>query len=66
MYVDVYEYVYVYGRSSKSADVIRRLRFLLKKGELEYVSLDVNDLVTEVARDADDLVAVGLCHEHQA
>ena len=34
----------------RAADVIRRLRFLLKKGELEYVSLDVNDLVTEVAR----------------
>ena len=34
----------------RAADMIRRLRFLLKKGELDYVSLDVNDLVTEVAR----------------
>ena len=34
----------------RAADVIRQLRLLLKKGELEYVSLDVNDVVTEVAR----------------
>ncbi len=34
----------------RAADVIRRLRLLLKKGELEYVSLDLNEIVTEVAR----------------
>ncbi len=34
----------------RAADVIRRLRQLLKKGDLEYVSLDLNDVVTEVAR----------------
>lgn len=34
----------------RAADVIRRLRLLLKKGELEYVSLDLNEVVTEVAR----------------
>jgi signal transduction histidine kinase len=34
----------------RAADVIRRLRLLLKKGDLEYVSLDVNDVVNEVAR----------------
>ncbi len=34
----------------RAADVIRRLRQLLKKGDLEYVSLDLNEVVTEVAR----------------
>jgi two-component system sensor kinase FixL len=34
----------------RAADVIRRLRLLLKKGDLEYVSLDLNEVVTEVAR----------------
>ena len=34
----------------RAADVIRRLRLLLKKGDLEYVSLDLNEIVTEVAR----------------
>jgi signal transduction histidine kinase len=34
----------------RAADVIRRLRHLLKKGDLEYVSLDLNEVVTEVAR----------------
>ena len=34
----------------RAADVIRRLRVLLKKGDLEYVSLDLNEIVTEVAR----------------
>jgi two-component system, LuxR family, sensor kinase FixL len=33
----------------RAAGVIQRLRLLLKKGELEYVSLDVNDVVTAVA-----------------
>ena len=30
----------------RAADVIRRLRLLLKKGDLEYVSLDLNEVVT--------------------
>ncbi len=34
----------------RAAEVIRRLRLLLKKGDLEYVSLDLNETVTEVAR----------------
>jgi signal transduction histidine kinase len=34
----------------RAAEVIRRLRELLKKGDLEYVSLDLNDVVTDVAR----------------
>ncbi len=34
----------------RAADVIRRLRLLLKKGELEQVALDLNEVVTEVAR----------------
>ena len=34
----------------RAADVIRRLRGLLKKGDLEYALLDLNELVTEVAR----------------
>jgi signal transduction histidine kinase len=34
----------------RAAAVIRRLRLLLKKGDLEYVSLDLNEIVTEVAR----------------
>ena len=34
----------------RAADVIQRLRLLLKKGDLEYVSLDLNEVVTEVAR----------------
>ena len=34
----------------RAADVIQRLRRLLKKGDLEYVSLDLNEVVTEVAR----------------
>jgi signal transduction histidine kinase len=34
----------------RAADVIRRLRLLLKKGDLEYVSLDLNDVVAEVAQ----------------
>jgi signal transduction histidine kinase len=34
----------------RAADVIRRLRELLKKGALEYVSLNINDVVDEVAR----------------
>jgi two-component system sensor kinase FixL len=33
----------------RAAGVIQRLRLLLKKGELEYVSLDVNDVVIAVA-----------------
>jgi signal transduction histidine kinase len=36
--------------NKRAADVIRRLRLLLKKGDLEYVSLDLNELVTEVAQ----------------
>jgi signal transduction histidine kinase len=36
--------------NKRAADVIRRLRLLLKKGDLEYVSLDLNEVVTEVAR----------------
>jgi signal transduction histidine kinase len=34
----------------RAADVIRRLRLVLTKGELDYVALDVNDVVTDVAR----------------
>jgi signal transduction histidine kinase len=34
----------------RAAAVIRRLRLLLKKGDLEYVALDLNEVVTEVAR----------------
>jgi signal transduction histidine kinase len=34
----------------RAADVIRRLRLLLKKGDLEHVSLDLNEVVTEVAQ----------------
>jgi signal transduction histidine kinase len=34
----------------RAAEVIRRLRLLLKKGDLEYASLDLNEVVTEVAR----------------
>jgi signal transduction histidine kinase len=34
----------------RAAEVIRRLRLLLKKGDLEYVSLDLNEVVMEVAR----------------
>ncbi|HYE94070.1 MAG TPA: ATP-binding protein, partial [Terriglobales bacterium] len=34
----------------RAAEVIRRLRLLLKKGDLEYAPLDVNDVVREVAR----------------
>jgi signal transduction histidine kinase len=34
----------------RAADVIQRLRLLLKKGDLEYASLDLNEVVTEVAR----------------
>jgi C4-dicarboxylate-specific signal transduction histidine kinase len=34
----------------RAAAVIRRLRLLLKKGDLEYVSLELGDVVTEVAR----------------
>jgi signal transduction histidine kinase len=34
----------------RAADVIQRLRRLLKKGDLEYVSLDLNEVVTEVVR----------------
>jgi two-component system sensor kinase FixL len=34
----------------RAAEVIRRVRLLLKKGDLEFVSLDVNEIVTEVAR----------------
>jgi signal transduction histidine kinase len=34
----------------RAADVIRRLRLLLKKGDLEYTALDLNEIVTEVAR----------------
>ena len=33
----------------RAAGVIQRLRLLLKKGELEYVSLDVNDVVIAMA-----------------
>ncbi len=33
----------------RAAEVIRRLRRLLKKGDLEYVPLDLNELVGEVA-----------------
>ena len=34
----------------RAADVIQRLRALLKKGALEYVPLNMNDVVDEVAR----------------
>ena len=34
----------------RAADVIRRLRRLLRKGDLEYVPLDLNEVVTEVAQ----------------
>ena len=34
----------------RAADVIQRLRRLLRKGDLEYVPLDLNEIVTEVAR----------------
>lgn len=34
----------------RAADVIRRLRLLLKKGDLDYVWLELNEIVTEVAR----------------
>jgi signal transduction histidine kinase len=34
----------------RAAAVIQRLRLLLKKGDLEYASLDLNEVVTEVAR----------------
>jgi two-component system, LuxR family, sensor kinase FixL len=34
----------------RAAEVIRRLRALLKKGDLEHVTLDVNDFVGEVAQ----------------
>jgi signal transduction histidine kinase len=34
----------------RAADVIRRLRALLKKGALEYMPLNMNDVVDEVAR----------------
>ena len=34
----------------RAADIIRRLRLLLKKGDLDYASLDLNEIVTEVAR----------------
>lgn len=33
----------------RAGDVIRRLRALLKKGDLEFVSLDLNEIVSEVA-----------------
>ena len=33
----------------RAADVIRRLRRLLRKGDLEYVPLDLNEIVAEVA-----------------
>jgi signal transduction histidine kinase len=33
----------------RAAGVIRRLRALLKKGSLEYVTLNINDVVSEVA-----------------
>ena len=36
--------------NKRAADVIRRLRFLLQKGDLQYVALDINDVVTDVAR----------------
>ncbi|MBI1847428.1 MAG: GAF domain-containing protein, partial [Candidatus Rokubacteria bacterium] len=34
----------------RAAEVIRRLRQLLRKGDLEYVPLDLNELVAEVAQ----------------
>ena len=34
----------------RATDVIRRLRALVKKGDLEFVPLDLNELITEVAR----------------
>ncbi len=34
----------------RAADVIRRLRQLLRKGDLEYTSLDLNEVVADVAR----------------
>ena len=34
----------------RAAEVIQRLRLLLKKGDLEYAPLDLNEVVTEVAR----------------
>jgi len=34
----------------RAAEVIRRLRRLLRKGDLEYLVLDLNELATEVAR----------------
>jgi signal transduction histidine kinase len=35
---------------TRAADIIRHLRQLLKKGDLEYVSLDLNEIVTDIAR----------------
>jgi two-component system sensor kinase FixL len=35
---------------ARAAEVIRRVRLLLKKGDLEYVSLDLNEIVADVAR----------------
>jgi two-component system sensor kinase FixL len=34
----------------RAADVIQRLRLLLKKGDLDYARLDLNEVVSEVAR----------------
>jgi signal transduction histidine kinase len=34
----------------RAAEVIRRLRALIKKGDLEYESLDLNEVVSEVTR----------------
>ena len=40
----------VVADDNRAADVIRRLRQLLRKGDLEYTSLDLNEVVADVAR----------------
>jgi C4-dicarboxylate-specific signal transduction histidine kinase len=39
----------IVAEDKRAAAVIRRLRILLKKGEIEFVALDVNEIVGEVA-----------------
>jgi two-component system sensor kinase FixL len=40
----------VIADDKRAADVIRRLRQLLRKGDLEYTSLDLNEVVADVTR----------------
>jgi two-component system sensor kinase FixL len=40
----------VIADDKRAADVIRRLRQLLRKGDLEYASLDLNEVVADVTR----------------